>query len=415
MVRITRSLKAALCALLILSVMSPAFADETNGETNGETNDGANDGAKQKRAPDQFAIIYIKGYAGDHFPTDKTAFETIVASLKEMHYNTILCRYEPWREEICKKYGIKIMVDLLAPGHHVYKNVDGVKALCESLPKSDNIYAYHLWSDRVGGTTAGRSRDIRNVQSWDPHHPTYLGDYKASSLAGLENPDIIGYYDFHWSRLGHFRHLFRCHTAAKKHGVPWLKYADGTPGRVGVGNYNRVLYTISTSIAFGLKGYMFHYRGGVMNEGTGDIATLGRDWQRVNSEYVKIGPEIIKIGVPSDVFSTPITKTAKDRDTGKPEPFVPGEFQPIPEGGAFEVLAGEAIVGVFQHEDGSDALFFANHNSYQPQAMKVKIADATRVSLCDRKTGEYRDLTIAEGVVSFEIPPAAGELLKITR
>ena len=367
------------------------------------------------RKPSQFAIIYNKGYAGDNFPDDKAQFEKIVVTIKEMNFNTILCRYEPWRDEICQKHGIKIMVDLLAPGHHVYKDVDNVKELCGTLKDNENIYAYHLWSDRVGGTVKGRVRDIANVQSWDTNHPTYLGDYNARSLSGLERPDIIGYYDFHWSRQGHFRHLFRCYSAAKKHNVAWLKYADGTPGKIGVGNYNRVLYTVSTSIAFGLKGYMFHYRDAVMDETTGEIKTLGKDWQRVNRHYAKIGTELIKIGVPRMVYSTPVTRTAKDRQTVKPEPFVPGEFKPIPENHKFKVLAGEVVVGEFKDKDGDVALFLANHNAYKSQQVAVKIVDAKKVQICNRSNGKYLDLEIADEVVTFTIEPAGGELIKFTR
>lgn len=177
-----------------------------------ETSNSIRDQAK--RRPTQFAIIYNMGYAGDKLPDDEPTFERLIEACKTAHYNVVLCQYTDWRREICRKHDVRLMVDLLVSDHHVYKNPDAAKALCLSLRGGDVVYAYHLWSDRVGGTIAGRNRDVNNVHQWDPNHPVYVGDYHARSLESLENPDIIGYYDFHWKRGGHVRHLHRAWTAA---------------------------------------------------------------------------------------------------------------------------------------------------------------------------------------------------------
>jgi len=394
---------------LLVSLLSAVLAATTVARAEEGTSD------KPKRRPKEFAIIYNMGYAGDHLPQAPDDFEKLILACKQAHYNVVLCKHTARRVEICRKHGMKIMVDLLACDHHVYKNPGGAKALCESLRDSDLVYAYHLWSDRVGGTVAGRNRDINNVHQWDPNHAAYVGDYHARAIGALESPDLIGYYDFHWKRLGHFRHLHRAWAAARKASVPFLKYADGAPGRIGVGNYNRVLYTISTSIAFGLKGYTYHYAGGI-DTNTWKWQTLGEDLKRVNAEVAPLGPELMKIGLPTAVYSTPITKTAKDRPTGSGAPAVPPEFKPIPKGHWVSVTGGEAIIGLFKDDAGRDALFFANHNAYQAQPMALKFnVPVKAVSHFDRKRTEWVDLTQGGGAVRFDVPPAAGELIRVVR
>lgn len=373
------------------------------------------DPAKDRRRPTEFGIIFQMGYAGDHFPQEPKAFETLLQAVKAANYNTVLCKHTPWREELCRNHGIKMMVDLLAGDHHVYKSPEGAEKLCASLRKSETIYAYHLWSDRMGGKVAGRNRDVANVQKWDPNHATYVGDYKASEIPGLTNPDLVAYYDFHWKRGGHWRHLLRARDAALKTDSFFLKYADGAPGRVGVGNYNRVLYTISMSVACGLKGYTFHHTGGEIDKKTWKWQTLGEDLAKVNAMIAPLGPEVMKLGNPKAVYSTPISMTAKNRPTGT-DPAVPPEFKAIPEGSTTRILAGEAVMGLYQDPKGREALLFANHNSYEAQTMNLKFeGKVLGVAIFDRTAGAWKRLPLDSGKVSFEIPPAGLELVIVNR
>lgn len=384
-------------ALIVITVTSPLSAQES---------------VKPIR-PSQFGIIFNAGYAGDNLPKDKENFEKLVLGLKKASFNVVWCKYTEERAAICKKHGMKIMVDLLVADHHVYRNVEGAKKLCSGLQKNDVVYGYHLWSDNFG-RVAGRNRDSKNVQEWDPTHPTYLGNRNGRQLEELVNPCLIGYYDFHWFRGGHWRHLDRARNAAKKTDSYFLRYCQSDPGRVGAGNYNRALYTISTSIPFGLKGYTYHYRGGTFNLNTGEPGALGKDVARVNAEYALIGDELLKIGNPTGVYSTPITKSAKDRPIEKPA--VPAELKPIPEDAWFQIKQGEVLVGVFQDKKKNDFLFLANHNSYQPQSAVVVLKKpAKSVSLFDRKKGEWTDLKVTKSTVTFEVPAAAGELIRVTR
>lgn len=373
------------------------------------------DAAKNQRRPTDFGIIYQMGYAGDHFPQDPAAFEKLLTAVKAAHYNTILCQHAPWREELCKKHGIKMMVDLLAGDHHVYKSPAGAEKLCTSLRDSKSIYAYHLWSDRMGGTVAGRNRDTANVHKWDPNHATYVGDYNAKEISGLSHPDLVGYYDFHWKRGGHWRHLLRAREVAGKTDSFFLKYVDGAPGKVGVGNYNRVAYTISMSVACGLKGYTYHHTGGEIDKNTWEWKTLGEDLSKVNAMIAPLGPEIMKLGNPVAIYSTPITMTAKNRPTGA-EAAVPEEFKKIPADFGTQVLAGEAVIGVYKDPKGREALLLANHNSYEPQKVELQFeSEVSGAAHFDRAEKTWKVLPLSGAKVSFEIPPAAVELLLLKR
>ena len=369
-----------------------------------------------KSRPARFAIIFNMGYAGDHLPKDKGEFEKLIATVKSAHFNVVLCKYEDWRAAICKTHDVKIMVDLLTPEHHVYKNVGGAEKLCESLRGNDVVWGYHLWSDRIGGTVAGRSRDIANVKRWDPTHAAYVGSYNARGVGDLKNPDAIGYYDFHWRRGGHWRHLLRVSDAARKTNSYFLRYCQPDPGQVGKGNYNRGLYTITTSIAFGLKGYMYHFRGSELDRKTWKLNALGDDLAKINAQVAPLGVELMKIGNPVAVFSTPVTKTAKDRPTGQEKPAVPQEFKPVPDDHWFAVKSGEFLVGEFPVTNDFAALFCANHNSYQTQSVSLTFSKTVKsVEHFDRKTGKWMALKAVSGAVAFSIPPATGELIRIRR
>jgi len=367
----------------------------------------AKDPGHDQRKPKIFAIIFNMGYAGNNLPQDKAEFEKLAIACKEAHYNVLLCKYEDWREEICRKHGLKIMVDLLVGENHVYKNVAGAQALCEKLKGNDIVYAYHLWSDRM--PVQGRNRDIANVHQWDPTHATYVGSYRMGGNHGLVNPDIHGYYDFHWKRGHLWTDLFGAWDVCKKKDCSFLIYMQSDPGLVGRGNYNRLAYTNSVSIAFGLKGMLYHYRHGTY-AGNGQWDGLGQDLAKANGDVAPLGPELMKIGNPTDIYSTPITIDAKNRYPQAAA--VPGGFKPVPEDFWAKFEGGEMVVGVFKDDQGRDALVLANHNAYIPQTVKIKLKDAGKmIELFDRETKAWKSLTPTDGVVSFEITPGSFQLV----
>lgn len=370
--------------------------------------------AKQQRSVKHFSMVFNYGYAGDHFPTDATQFERVVIGVKNANFNTILCKYEDWRAEICKKHSIRIMVDLLAGDHHVYKNIEGCKTLCEKLRGNDTVLGYHLWSDRVGSRVVGRVRDSNNVHRWDPTHLTYVGTYKVDGNAFLTGVDVHGYYDEHAQRGGHFPHLMAAWSASQKIDAPFFRYIFY--GRQYGNRPNRVSYTVATSIAFGLKGFLPHYLGGTINMTTGELDVYGNIFRQINAAYTKVGPELIKIGIPEVVYSSPITMSWRKRDVPNSNPVpVSVGLQPIPKNFELQVIQGDSVFGVFDYGKNRRAVWFANHNAYNPQKMKVALIGAKKVSLFDRVNGGWKTLAVENGMIGFTIPGGLGELVLVER
>lgn len=372
------------------------------------------EGESEHRRPDRFAIIFNRGYAGDHLPSDPAPFERLIRGIREAHFTTVLCKYEDWRARICKKYDVQIFVDLLAPGHHVYKEVESARKLCESLRGDDVVYGYHIWSDNIGETYAGRSRDAKNVRRWDPTHPVYVGTYRMSRVQRVDGLDLLGYYDFHWARGGHWTNLSKASAVAKAKDALFLRYCDGAPGRIGAGNMNRVGYTIATSIPFGLKGYLFHYTGGVVDEQSGALDSLGKDLQAVNARFAAVSEQIIALGNPTAVYSTPVTRTEKDRPV-EGDSLVPGGLTPLPSDHWFQVTGGEVVLGLFEGPKGAEVLAIASHNAYAPQTVTLEFSSPVRIRLFDRARKRWTPPKSIRETMSFPVEEYATELVRIER
>ncbi len=367
---------------------------------------------RQARRPQRFAIIFNYGYAADNFPQDPEAFEKVVVGAKKAHFNTLLCKWEDWRGEICKKHDMQILVDLLVAENHIYKNVEAAKALCQKLRGNPVVYGYHLWSDNIGRQSAGRTRDAKNVQSWDGTHAVYVGSYRMGGIEAVDNVDLIGYYDFHWFRGGHWDHLNRASQRARAADTFFLRYCQPDPGRVGRGNWNRCGFTIATSIPFGLKGYFFHFGGGQIDKSSGHLDALGRDLKKVNGFFLPLAEELIKLGNPAAVYSTPITKTAKDRDLGR-QPYIPAGSA-IPSDHWFSVTSGEVLIGEFAYPQGGRALCLASHNAYQPQQVTLDLATPHRVEFFDRQHKAWVPQQGNNKQAKLTVPPAQVLLVRFT-
>ncbi len=366
------------------------------------------------RQPKQFAIVYNHGYAGDNLPTDKEQFEALVKSAKAAHFNVILCQYETWRAEICKKHDMKIFVDLLVPAHHIYKATDAAKKLCESLKDNDTVYGYHLWSDNItDATVAGRTRDVKNVHEWDPNHLAYIGTTYMNRVNRVEGMDVFGYYDFHWKRGGHWGHLDKAMATAQAKKIGFLRYDDAASGIVGKGNPNRVGYTYATSTPFGLKGYIYHFAADMIDKKTFALTPLGEDLKKVNERFASVGDELMKLGVPIAVFSTAITKTAKNDAVPA---AVPAGLSGIKKDGWFQIIAGEVIVGLFADDMKRDVFVFANHNPYESQNVELFLdAKVKGVEFFDRSAKKWVPLKQDAKTVTFKVEDHGVELVRVTR
>lgn len=374
---------------------------------------------KAWRRPAEFFSVFNFGYAGDNMPKEAERFEALVKKISQAGYNAILCKYTDERAATCTKYGVKMMVDLLVPGHHVYREPEGAAALCKKLRDNPVVLAYHLWSDRYGAMGKGRQRDIRNVHEWDPTHATYIGTYKTDGMNWLAESDFISYYDFHWKRGPHknFPHLLTAWRIAKANDGRVGRYIATDPafGRTGAGNMARHRYTLNTSIACGLKGCMWFIGSRTMNAKTLEWNGLGRDIIKVQAEIiVPLKKEIPKLGNPVAIYSTTITKTLKNRATGSDEPVMPPGLanHKFPADFWIQPAGGEFVMGVFKYEGKRDAIFVANHNTYADQHVRLKLGRKVKASLFDRKEGKWEELEVKDGVIDFKLGWGGGELLR---
>lgn len=377
----------------------------------------AESGSSQRR-PKSYLAIFINGYGGDHLPREDEKFDKLLAAItREGHFNAVLCQYSPQREEICRKHGAAMVVDLLAEPH-VYKSPDQCQALLKKLQGNTTVAAYHLWSDRFGKTGPGRARDIDNVHAWDPTHATYAGTYKADGIGYLAKSDFVSYYDFSWKRGPdkNFPHLLAAWKAASQHDTRLGRYCETDAGLAGKGNPNRLLYIQTTSIACGLRAAMWHIGSRIMNMETFQFNQYGKDLGSVN-EYIKpMREEIAKIGLPKAIYSTPITMDANHRPVqakdGKPV-MPPGlDNNRFPADFWLQPAGGEFVVGVSKY-DGTDkdVIFVANHDAYGEQNVALKLTKPAKPKLFNRATGKYEPLEVSDGKISFKLDQAGGAIV----
>jgi hypothetical protein len=373
--------------------------------------------AKQDRRPTEFYSIFNFGYGGDDFPKDAALFEKIVKKVaEEGKFNAILCAHSDEREAICKKHGMKMMVDLLSHQYHVYKSPEQAEALLKKLQGNEVIMGYHLWSDRFGGTGEGRVRDIQNVSTWDPTHPTYSATYKTHGIEYLAQADIFGWYDFHWKRSGWNRHFNALKVAlplAQQHNSIYYSLLSTDSGKAGAGNYNRSLWSANQGIAFGMKGCLWFIGMRQMNKENAEWTAFGKDINKVNAQIMPLKHEIMRIGNPSAVYATPITKDANNRDVAN-GPTILEELKgnEFPEDFWIQPEAGEFTMGVFKDDLGRNAVYVANFNAYLGQNIKLKLSKPVQARMFKRTEEKWVDLPIVNGVVSFETGPGEGELLR---
>lgn len=374
--------------------------------------------AQTKRRPKIYLTVFNNGYGGDPMPKEPEKFEKLLKTIaSEGNFNAVMCRYSADREALCKKYNVLMVVDLLADGHHVYKNPKECEQLCGQLRGNTTVAAYHLWSDRFGKTGPGRMRDIDNVHQWDPIHATYSGTYQTAGMNHLVMSDFVGYYDFSWKRGPHknFSNLLTAWTVAKTHDNRIGRYVETDPGQPGEGNYLRSLYLQNTSIACGLKCCLWFIGSRVMDMNKLEFNELGKDVAKVNAWTKPLWAEIPKLGLPIAIYSTSITKDFNNRevpDEAGKHKMPPGlETHEIPKDFWLQPVSGEFAMGVFRYDGQSDAVYLANHNAYAEQDVKLKVVKPTHPRIFNHQSGKYEEVPVVDGTIGFKLEKAGGRLV----
>ena len=323
-----------------------------------------------KRRPKTYLAIFNNGYGGDPLPQDPVQFDRLLDALtREGNFNSILCKYSPEREALCKKHKVSMVVDLLA-FPHVFQNPKECEDLLKTLQDKPTIAAYHLWADRFGNTGPGRARDIDKVHEWDPTHATYIGTYQSGGMDFLAKSDYISYYDFHWKRGPdkNFPNLLAGWNTARQHDNRLGRYCCTDAGLAGKGNPARLLHTQTTSIACGLRAAMWHIGSRIMNMENFTFNQYGKDLAWVNGWIKPMRDEIAKVGLPMAIYSTPWTKDMNNKPVAAQEgrkSMPPGlENHGFPADFWLQPIGGEFVLGVSKY-DGTDqdVVFITNHNA----------------------------------------------------
>lgn len=363
--------------------------------------------------PREFALVFSMGYAGDLFPKEDKDFEAILVKIKKGGFNVIHCTYTPQRLDLCKKHGVLMMIDLLAPEHHVYKSPEKAQAICEKLRNNAAVWGYNIWNDPVRKTGEGRRRDVNNVRRWDPTHPAFSGTYRVEGMSHLVNTDLLGYYDFHWKRgVGqHFPHLLSYQRWSKERDAWFYSWLSATSGIGGKGNYNRNLWSANTGIACGLKGILW-FLGDDLVDKSWEWKEAGKDILKVQQEISPLAKILPTLGHPEAIYSTTVTRTMNNDPLpdGKKE-MMPGglEKHGFPKDFWLTPREGEFVIGLFKAD--AEYGYVANHNAYVGQ--KVALETKREVGRFDRGSGKWDVIRPVDGLVRFELAAGAGELLRL--
>jgi hypothetical protein len=378
----------------------------------------AQNDAAAKRALKTYLAIFINGYGNDPLPKDPGSFEKLLQVItSEGHFNAILCTYTPEREALCEKHKVLMVVDLLETPH-VYKDPEGCEKLLKSLRGNPTIAAYHVWSDRFGAQGAGRARDIDNVHRWDPTHATFAGTYNSDGMRFLAKSDIISFYDFHWKRGPHknFQNLVNAWKTAQANDSRLGRYCSSDPGRPGIGNYNRMLHTQTTSIACGLRASMWHIGSRIMDMNAFKFNQYGLDLAKVNAWLAPMRGEIAKLGLPTAIYSTTWTMDSNNKPVESPEGkgvLPPGlEDHAFPAGFWLQPASGEFVMSLSRYSDtDKQALFLANHNAYLEQEVKLKLTGNAKFKIFDRESATYKNLPVKDGAISLKLDQAGAAIV----
>jgi hypothetical protein len=376
-------------------------------------------------APKEFAFVLSNGYGeGDKMPADPKVFENLLANMRKAGFNTIHCVHRPWRADLCRKHGVKMMVDVLAwkegglcdirrPEQRAF-----VKNLVVQCRGDDAIWGYNLWNEALPffGNPDGKDIDayVKMLKEWDPTHPVWMGTRTVSyANAPKSRPGVHGYYDYAWHRGFHW------HFADLKWYHRHVATQDGYIGRWEQGsNYNWNSLSLNTSIAFGTKVTIWFIGGPFDKEGNIDPKHRFHHLVKVGQETMRLYPEIGKIGRPSAVYSTPTTKTHDNKDRSEKDRAinkgVPWALDPFPEDHWLKVLEGEAVVGFFRYPTGEDAAYIANHNAYAEQKVVFSVLEKARVEMFGRDTGKWKEMGGEKGHFAFKLRPGGGELIRVT-
>lgn len=429
--------------------------------------------------PEEFALVFSFGYVNDFWPKDEATFERTLQNMQRTGINTIHCKYFEWRQTLCEKYGVRMMIDLAVPEHDLKQ-----APLCAP----DEVQPADLSQAEAKFAALKAELDKANeaIRAVDAELKT------AQDKAELEKKKAALLEDR--QRLEKQKSLqiganvkAICEKVRGSKGV-WgygLWYDNGTSGGIlnhaveklrtwdpshvtFVGSYRHGgLETVTINPGcYGWydfhwqRGILWHYldmmvlqdicqRRGAIAGNYAQYSGLQQDLFTMNqliASGVKMviwfigGPmsrdtyewsddqELVKIAAefrpmyrelmrigPAKAFYS--TPVTRDPSDKPCAPGIPRWFKPFPADGWVQAVSGEVMVGFFRYADRADALYVANHNALAPQEVKLqfKLQEPFKVLRFSRADGGWKELPATEGAVGFPLAAGGGELLRVEK
>ncbi len=147
--------------------------------------------APKPAAPKEFAFVLSNGYGeGDHFSNDPKGFENLLITMRKSGCNTIHCVYRDWRVDLCRKHGVKMMIDVLAwkegGGTDIRKpeQRETVKKICMKVRGDDAVWGYNLWNEALPHFGNPDGKDIDAYTRRPPPHRRLLA-HRSHQCGGV--------------------------------------------------------------------------------------------------------------------------------------------------------------------------------------------------------------------------------------
>lgn len=392
--------------------------------------------------PTEFAVALNCGYGGaDDFPKTVAKFEELLVSMTNSGYNTLYAPYKEWRAPLCRKHGVKMMIDILAWFDDAQNDIRDprlwqrprVKQICERVRDDRAVWGYNIWNEPIDEYYRGggnQNAHICYLKHWDGTHPVWVGTKYTKSTPWVRGkPGCMAWYDYHWAR-GFGFHYAHCPVFALDN-----ENRDSTMGRWEyVGGVNQNLYTANQSMAWGLKTLIW-FIGGAWDRKTQqwnpnhNFCQASRQIQPLYEEIGKIGRPLVAqrndkgVATQLQVYSTPEIDPATgqprtDPKTGNVKTI--GGWTAFPSQHWAQVKSGSVVAGFFKYPNGDDAIFVANHDAGKPMDVTLDLGPRRKQSrerfvagLFDRATRQWKELPLKDGAVQLSLAPAGGELVAV--
>lgn len=328
---------------------------------------------------------------------------------------------EPGELDVLARHGLKAMIHTQDP------------AVAARLASNATVWGYHLGDEPYPEAVFTGIGDIFNTfEAAAPRQVPFVnmlsttGEFLRSYMAQAR-PRLLSfdYYQWWWGSDRYFEKLEQFREAALEAGVPLaacfevsanpgIEWGDQTrlPD-----NDRKLRQSVYTSLAYGVTGIEWFNADMIFAAGSGTLTPSGRDVATINKEILALGRALANL-TSIDVFHT--------------APF-PAGTRSAPKEHWAQAIAEDGragfVAGLFRDATDRDYVLVANRDYREAQNLVLKLQSKWlgiapwytpkqykyAIDRFDRVTGTWTTLSSSSSVgVSYVIPPAEGELFRVT-